>query len=125
MKIGVTVWHERISPVFDNARSLWIYALESDGLKFLENRSFGSALPEARAEELSSAGINVLICGAISMPYSHALESCGIQIVPFISGDVSTVLDAYVQNRLNQPHFFLPGCGCKRRYRFRGGHSEK
>ncbi len=121
MKIGVTVWQNRISPLFDSAQLLWLCALESDAIKNIEHRRLQTVLPGPRAEELSAAGIDVLICGAISLPYTRAIEGRGIQIVPFISGNVQHVLDAYIQNKLNQPQFFMPGCGYRRRYRLRGG----
>lgn len=50
------------------------------------------------------------------------LKMYGIRIIPFIAGDVFQVLDAYQKEVLFGPSFQMPGCGMRRRNRFRGGY---
>lgn len=73
---------------------------------------------QARAERVAEAGIEVLICGAISWPLELALAHAGVEVISQTCGDIEQVLAAYAAGRLNQNAFLMPGC-CGRRRRFR------
>ena len=74
---------------------------------------FLTTFPALRAAELFDLGIDVLICGAISNAFANTVEAYGIQIRPFVTGDPNRVLDAYLSDTLNRPHFHMPGFGTK------------
>ena len=120
VKIALTVWQGRISPVFDSARTLLIADVESGIVVDRHYESLGLELPFSRAEKLSELGAEVLICGAISRIFANVVETNGIQIIPFINGNVNSVLDAYLKGLLLMPPFQMPGCGMRRRKQFRG-----
>jgi hypothetical protein len=48
--------------------------------------NLGPQLPHSRARRLSDWGVQVLICGAISVEFALMLESFGIDVIGFISG---------------------------------------
>ncbi|MBU8849687.1 MAG: dinitrogenase iron-molybdenum cofactor biosynthesis domain-containing protein [Desulfobacterales bacterium] len=110
MKVAVTVWDERISPVFDSARTLLIVDIKNDKMKNISYKSFNPELEASLAEELSLLGIKVLICGAISQAYSTLIEAGTIQLIPFISGNVNEVLESYIKGNPLVPAFLMPGC---------------
>lgn len=121
VKVGLTVWGSRISPVFDSARTVLVAEIENGTVVGKSYGTLGPELPYARASRLAGLGINVLICGAISIEYARTIEVYKIQVIPFITGEVQQVLDAYLRGMLIAGSFQMPGCGMRRRKRFRGG----
>ncbi|WP_299978658.1 NifB/NifX family molybdenum-iron cluster-binding protein [Desulfobacula sp.] len=110
MKIALTVWDERISPVFDSAHTLLIADIKNEKIKNISYKSFDPELEARFAEELSLLGIEVLICGAISQTYSTLIEARTIQLIPFIGGNVNEILELYAKGNPLVPTFLMPGC---------------
>jgi len=117
MKTAITVWNNRIAPVFDTAGSCLILGEGNEA-------SVITALPEdysAKAVFLNEQGIGTLICGGISCECERLILDQGITIIPFIAGNVDEVISAWKNNRLISAEFGMPGCGCPRRRRLRAG----
>lgn len=110
MKVALTVWENRISPLFDSARTLLIVDIvdRTETGRYFE--SFNCEAPFSRAVRMSELKIEVLICGAVSGPFANIIESNDIRIIPFIAGTVDEVLDAYLAGRLGDSEFQMPGC---------------
>ena len=88
---------------------------------FLKNRD-----PFKRAAEMSKAGIELLICGAVSHIFETALISAGIQVAGFVCGDFEAVLKAFLRGELIDSRFLMPGCFRKRQgYRFQHRQGRK
>ena len=117
MEVALTVWENRISPVFDSARMLLIANIENKMVTSRCYEPFYSDLPLHRAARLSDLGVRVLICGAVSQPLANMIEAYGIELIPFVAGDVNQVLEAYIKDSLSTPNFRMPGCKAKRRMR--------
>jgi len=120
MKIALPTFNGRISPVFDVAQKLVLVEVDVANELSREEHAIPSKIFARRAARLSELGVEILLCGAISRPLAMMIAAHGIEIVPFISGGVDEVLGAYLQGRLADPTFFMPGC-CGMRRRFRGG----
>lgn len=120
MRIGVTVWGDIISPVFDAAR--WLLVAEvRDGRIFDTKRlPMQPGFPMHQVNTLKFHEIDVMICGAVSEVPANMIEAAGIRLIPFIKGDVNEVLHAFIRNQLPAAHFMMPGCGRRRRRRQRG-----
>jgi hypothetical protein len=73
--------------------------------------------PAARLQLLRKHGVQTLICGALSLDLQNWALGLGVQVIPGVAGDIEAVIEAYRQNRLDQPEFWLPGCRGPRRYR--------
>ena len=73
----------------------------------------------SRARWVLGAGIDVLICGAISRPLEAMLTSAGVDVIPRRCGKVEDVLAAFVSGQLTEQAFLMPGCR-RRRWRGRG-----
>lgn len=119
MKVAISTWNGRISPVFDVARTLLVLEIGEEGIAERREQSLGDG-PAGRIERIADAGVQVLLCGAISQPLAGMLAARGVRVVPFISGDVEEVIRAYLAGALDCPRFAMPGCG-GRRMRLRGG----
>ena len=118
MKVAIPTWTDRVSPVFDVAKQLLVVKLEGDREVSREEAAIEETHLMARAKRVTQLGVNVLICGAISMPLEAMLASAGVRIIPHTCGPVEYVLRAFVSGRLTDRAFLMPGC-CGRRRRFR------
>jgi len=120
MKVALTVWENRISPLFDCAGRLLI----ADIVDSVEIRrhfeSFHFESPFSRAARLRDLEIEVLICGAVSEPFANTIETSGIRIISFVAGAVDEVLKAYLKGAISSPEFQMPGCGSKGKEGTRG-----
>lgn len=127
MKVALTVWGKRISPVFDSAQMLLISEIENSKVI---NRTYKTFDPEAShqlAGLLNKQKISVLICGAISEEPANMIETCGVKLIPFISGTVDEVLQSYAQSNSIVPTYLMPGCrrNCQRQSKNKGGGMPK
>ncbi|MCA1796577.1 MAG: hypothetical protein LC645_03375 [Geobacteraceae bacterium] len=115
MKMGITIWNERIAPVFDVAGNVYI-------VDTTENTPTGESIslpqaPFAKIDFLLQAGVEVLICGAISRPLLRSAHGAGLKVIPFVSGSVAEVLASWSAGELETAARTMPGCGCKQRGR--------
>ncbi len=122
MKAAVTVWEGRISPVLDTARSLVVADIEAGGWTSQHEEIFPDDAPQEKVSRLCALGVEVLVCGAVSRPLAELISSSGIRLVPFVSGGLDEILTALADERLPDPAFSMPGCGCRQGHRFRGRH---
>ena len=125
MKVALSVWGERISPVFDTGSSMLVVTLDGAEESGRTTEGLREVFPPRRAARLVELGVDVLICGAISRPLASMIASYGIQVVPFVSGEAEEVLGAWLSGGLRAPsvppRFQMPGCcGMRRRFRGRG-----
>lgn len=119
-KVAFAYWGNRIAPVFDIARQIRIVEVESGRIVGESQEIFPGSLPSHKAVCLAELGVSTLVCGAVSRPVLDIVEAYGIRVIPFISGDVSEVINAWLKGRINDNVFSMPGCGVRKRLRQRG-----
>ena len=109
MKIALTVWGNRISPVFDSAQTLLIAKVKNN---MIIKKSYKPIDLKCAyfPDNLNKMNISVLICGAISEVPTNTIVFSGIKLIPFITGNASQVLDLYLSNKPVPPEYFMPGC---------------
>lgn len=119
MRAVFTIWNDRIAPVFDVAGQALLVVLENGATLSEENLVLPASSALAKVASLADARANVLICGAISRPASFAAQASGIKVHSFIAGTVREVIEAWLNGRLEENIFAMPGCGrkhtCRRR----------
>jgi len=120
MKIAISHWQGRVSPVFDVAGNVLVVEVDNGAEAVRQDVVFDVDGYQARVARLIETGANVLICGAISRPLEMAISAAGIEVIPQTCGDVECVLAAFIGGQLDQGAFLMPGC-CGRRRRFQGG----
>ncbi len=123
MNVAITVWGNRISPVFDSAQTLLVAEIQEDQvvdrkIKPLQATMFASCL--RLLEELD---IRVLICGALCEGPVRMLEAHDIEVIPFITGEAEEILEYYVHGK-DLAEFAMPGCGNGRCCRVRDGRRQ-
>lgn len=120
-KIAIPEWQGQVSTVFDFAGKLLLITI--DGQK--ETSRTENLLPDEpmpqKVVRLRNLGVDVLICGAISRPLVFMITGSGIEVLPYISGSINEVLNAYLAGRLTEQRFTMPGCRPGARKGFRGG----
>ncbi len=112
MNVGVTVWNGRISPVFDVARLVQVFAVENGRAACVREIELPGT--DMQAQAAAGLGVDVLICGALSRTMAAALAAANMRVVSFVAGDAQAVLDAWLAGRLPDPRLSMPGCGCRR-----------
>ena len=113
MKVAVTVWEDRISPVFDASRRLLIAEIENARVTDQSYVFFDPGQPGNLAKTLAMLDVPVLICGAVSQTPATTIVAGGITLIPFIAGEVDRVLEVYAKGNSLEPTFVMPGChGC-------------
>jgi predicted Fe-Mo cluster-binding NifX family protein len=114
VKLSVTQWRGRVSPLFDTAQQFLL--LELCGGEIIERRELNASgvPPFLKAEFLAGMGVQVLICGGISSFFYRQLLALGIQVIPWVAGEVEEVLQAYLHSRLPCKRYALPGCRTRR-----------
>ncbi|HEY9159722.1 MAG TPA: NifB/NifX family molybdenum-iron cluster-binding protein [Desulfomonilia bacterium] len=119
IKAAFTVWNGRIAPVFDVAQTVLIISAENGRIIDQKTEDIRLVQVNERAQWLKDLSLSALICGAISRSLEKAIESLGIKVIGFVSGDSSEVIEAWLGNENLHEQFVMPGCMCRYRNRQR------
>ena len=109
MRIAIAHWNERVSPVFDVSTQLVLLDI-ANGLE--QKRQYFKLLEREtheRARVLLRLRVDTLICGAVSRDAEKALVSAGINVFSFVCGDLEQILNAFIEKRLSEKRFLMPG----------------
>ena len=120
MKIAISTWLDRVSPVLDVAKHFLLVEAEHGEELGRRDMPVEETDLSTRAKRIAKLHPDVLICGAISRPFEAMLGSVGIRVIPNTCGPVEEVLRAFLSSELTEQAFLMPGC-CGRRRRFCGG----
>jgi predicted Fe-Mo cluster-binding NifX family protein len=113
MRIAIACQQDRVSPVFDVAAHILLVDVVNGRVVRRHQRAVAETDCLARARYVRQFGVNVLICGAISWPLENALTSMGIQVMACICGPVADVINAFLNQRLTDRAFIMPGCSAR------------
>lgn len=118
--LAVAVMGQRMAPVFDVARQVKILRIGKGRIINEKTESFRDEFMMDRAMHLARLNVSAVLCGAISRPMQAMVESQGIQVIPFVSGDYREIVQAWISGTLFHDMFAMPGCRRRRRPRFGG-----
>ena len=123
MKIAIPIYKDSISNVFDFAHRLLLVDIENGREADRSEVALESQLLPQRTGQLKDLGIDVLICGAISRTLANMVITSGIHVLPYVTGSIDDVLQAYLTGQLVKPEFSMPGCwpGARKGFGRRGG----
>jgi predicted Fe-Mo cluster-binding NifX family protein len=120
MNVAITVWGNRISPVFDSAQTLLIAEIREDQVVDRKLQLFQVNMFDRCLRLLEELDVRVLICGALCEGPVRMLESHDIEVIAFITGEAEEILECFVQGK-DLKEFAMPGCGHGRCCRSREG----
>ena len=110
MKIAIPIYNDSVSNVFDFATRLLLVEIENGKEVNRSEVALESQLLPQRTSQLKNLEVDVLVCGAISRVLANMVATSGIQVLPYITGRVDDVLQAYFTGQLVKPEFSMPGC---------------
>jgi predicted Fe-Mo cluster-binding NifX family protein len=117
MRTAFAYWDNQVAPVFDTARQIHVVEAESRQIVSETQETLSEDLPIQKTLRLVELGISTLVCGAISRPMHGLIAAYGIQVIPFVAGDLRKVIQAWASGNLETDAFAMPGC-CRRGRRF-------
>jgi len=105
MRIAVTRWGERVSPLFETAARLAIVTIGPTGTttRFeagMEGMDIGD-----RIRLLRGLAIDILICGAVARDTRARMAANGIRVTGDVCGPWEAALQAYIEGRLDGKEF--------------------
>jgi len=118
-RVAFTVWEGRISPVFDAAQQVLVFDVREGQAVASRQEALSDAQPLQKVAAIQGMGVQVLVCGAISVPVAAMVRATGIRLIPYIAGSVGDVLRAFLTGNLSTPSLQMPGC-CGGQRQFRG-----
>src|SRR4030043_574294 len=111
MKIAIPLCGNRISPRFDFSPEMWIIDVEGGKVVGQEKRPTANLNLPQRLEQITSNGVNKVICGGMDGFCQNQLGSRGIDVVQDVIGEAEIVFDLFMRGRLR------PGLCCEGRGR--------
>jgi len=108
-RIAIPTWNGRVSPVFDTASRLIVVEMGEKGEYSRFEADISEHFPRSKMTRLTELGVDTLICGAISGQLAHMITNADINLIPWISGLVEDVLQAFLKGTLFDLRFMMPG----------------
>jgi predicted Fe-Mo cluster-binding NifX family protein len=118
MKIAVSIWNQRIAPVFDVARDILLVDEVAGQWVDEKMEVLPGELPIQKVLRLVELETDTLICGAISRPVWAMVAGYGIQVFPYVVGQAAEVIQAWCRSGLDKDAFRMPGCRRRGRHQF-------
>ena len=100
MTIAVPLFGLRVSPRFDCAPAMMLVAVEGGQITSREEVSMGQINSLARINWICQHGVDVVICGGITRFSVRILMDRGVQVFPWVMGDVEEVMGMFLSGRL-------------------------
>jgi predicted Fe-Mo cluster-binding NifX family protein len=110
MKIALTSWNGRISPVFDVSRTIRVLEIVNKHILTEEEYVLPVDDLSAKIAKLVQLEVDTLICGAISRSLAGMALAHGIRLISFVAGEVKDVISACLDDNLPNPALAMPGC---------------
>jgi predicted Fe-Mo cluster-binding NifX family protein len=109
MRVAITVWGNRISPVFDSAQTILLAEIENGTIISRKREFLPRLVASGLARMVAEKQIDTLICGAISERPAQIIQQSGITLLSFVGGNAERLLEDYAAGRPLEL-FRMPGC---------------
>jgi predicted Fe-Mo cluster-binding NifX family protein len=110
MKTAFAYWENRVAPVFDTACLMHVIVVEQGVIVSETRETLPKEIPFRKVLRLQELGVETLVCGAVSRPMHRLMRACGIEVIPFVAGNLTDVIDGWVRGELGDERFCMPGC---------------
>ena len=125
-KIAAPVCRNRIAPLFDVAETFVLFDATDAGNAPTQIGTIDSTLGDT-PRLLLAAGVDTVLCGAISRCWQDHLSRLGIEVHGFLAGDIQVIAQTYWHEgprglaAFAMPGWHHRGQGRQRRMRRHGG----
>ena len=110
MKLAITIWGNRVSPVFDAAGTLLVARVANREIIEKNYIPFEPGSHEKLIRLLKKLNIGLMVCGAISTHPANLIIENQIRLLSFVTGDAWQVLDHLARKESLEKNFMMPGC---------------
>lgn len=117
-KIAIALFGTRISPRFDCAPTLLVVHVSAAGAGQRQEFATEGWTPMERIQKICRLGVHVLICGGIDQRSFRQIQSHGIKVFSWITGEFEDGLSCYLQGKLAPRNMMGPGGSCRGQWRF-------
>jgi predicted Fe-Mo cluster-binding NifX family protein len=119
--LGVPLHGKDVAPRFCSADRFMIAELDGNRPCHLRRVTIPEEGWARRLEQLSAAGVRVLLCGGFNRRYLPLAEGLGIRVIVGLVGEAEQLIDAFLRDEIER-HQFLP---CRRGRRQRRGRQDE
>ncbi|MGB9630070.1 MAG: NifB/NifX family molybdenum-iron cluster-binding protein [Thermodesulfobacteriota bacterium] len=116
MKIAIPIFGNRVSPRFEFSPEIWFIEVERGEVLGEERLSTTNLNLPQRLEQITSNGVDKIICGGIDVFARNQLASKGIDVIQDVIGEAEVVLELFIRGKLRSGIF----CDRRRSGRFCG-----
>jgi predicted Fe-Mo cluster-binding NifX family protein len=116
MKVAIPLFNHRISPRFDVCPEIWIIEFNDGKVISQEKWPMGSFNLQQRLDQLSSKGVDKVICGGIDSFCVGHLGNMGIDVIHNVAGEAGEALNLFIRGVLRSGFY----CNGKRGRGFGG-----
>lgn len=119
MKVAIPLFKDRISPRFDVCPEIWIVELNGGKVVNQEKWPIETFNLQQRIDQLTSQGVDKIICGGIDRFCIDQLGNRGIDVIYNVAGEAGKALNLFIRGVLRSG-FYCNGkrgrglCGWKR-----------
>lgn len=110
MTAAVTVWNQRVAPVFDTAQR--IVLLDTGSGENVGSLNIALFSLHEKILKMQEHGVEILVCGAISKEASRHLTDMGIRLYACVAGELEEVVSALLSGALERHALRIPPCPC-------------
>ncbi len=101
MKIAIPTFATRVSPRFDCAQSVLMVTIDDGAATAREELAAGDWAPHERINRLLELGVDTVICGGIDRWSAASLQSSGVTVYGWVTGEVEDALAALLRGDLD------------------------
>ena len=102
MRLAVTRWGDKVSPLFESAAWLLVVEIDRDGICGRFEAGMRDLAPIARVRLLRGLHVDLLICGAIGRDTRNHLETAGLQVANDVCGRWDEAIKACLADDLSR-----------------------
>ncbi|NQT39812.1 MAG: NifB/NifX family molybdenum-iron cluster-binding protein [Planctomycetes bacterium] len=116
MKIAIPTFEGRVSPRFDCARAVLVVTIDEDKPSGRQEFRTSNWVPHERVKKLLELGVDTVICGGIDRWSATSLQSAGVTVYGWVTGEIEDALSALLCGELDA-EAAMEGrgrCGCRR-----------
>ncbi|MBN2007895.1 hypothetical protein JW960_00970 [candidate division KSB1 bacterium] len=120
MYIAIAAYQNRIASLLDSAENLIMLDSPDYCLSNASQIDICGKSNNEIVQLLAEQNIKILICGAIHDCVWQQIEARHIKVIPWVTGNIQNVVQAFITDTLASSAFLMPGRFGKNRNRRRG-----
>lgn len=99
-KVAIPVFGNRVSSRLDCSESILLVSIEDGTIVRRQETRWTHVNPLEKIRLLAQEGVGVLICGGLTETCANMLHDTGIEVIPWVRGEVEVVLFQFMKGTL-------------------------